>query len=261
MIWTLPPQKEPQITVTARSQNTLLQDLRQHLQAGHGFSVATLNLDHVVKLRSDSAFLEAYSAQTHVTADGRPVVWLSRYAGQQVDLITGSDLLEPMLALCADLAVPVAFFGSTEDVLTEAAMRLEARHPGLRVVAKIAPPMGFDPTSPAADAQLAQIAKSDARICLIALGAPKQEILAARGQSKYPSMGFLSIGASLDFVAGKEIRAPRIVRAMAAEWLWRMLQDPRRLVARYAACLAILPSLVLRATRLRYSSRDRSRTS
>ena len=81
------------VRITAPSRAGLLAELDRRLGAGEGFAVATLNLDHLVKLRADPAFRRAYGAQDLVTADGNPVVWLSRLAGQPVELVTGSDLL------------------------------------------------------------------------------------------------------------------------------------------------------------------------
>lgn len=222
----------------------LLADLGDRLGGGEGFAVATLNLDHIVKLRRSAAFRAAYAAQTHVVADGNPVVWLAHIAGRpEVQLVPGSELIAPLAALAAEKAAPVALLGSTEPVLRAAAARLEADHPGLSVACCIAPPFGFDPEGPAADAALDEVAASGARLCLLALGAPKQEILAARGVARHPSLGFVSIGAGLDFIAGHQARAPRWVRRIAMEWLWRMLSNPRRLARRYLDCALVLPGL------------------
>lgn len=255
MIWTSANQKD--VTVTVPSQSALLADLRGHLEEQAGFSVATLNLDHVAKFRQNQLFRQSYAQQTHVTADGRPIVWLSRLAGQPVDLVTGSDLVEPMMQLCAEMSVPIALFGSTDSVLETAAQILQKQHPGLVVAAAIAPPMGFDPSGPEADALLGTIVQTGARVCFLALGAPKQEILAARAFKTYPYMGFLSVGASLDFIAGTQVRAPRVFQALAMEWVWRLLRDPRRLARRYGACIAILPSLLMQAGLARRGTTDR----
>ncbi len=228
----------------------LLEVIASALESGQGFAVATLNLDHIVKLRREPRFRAAYAKQTHVVADGNPVVWLSHLAGRrEVRLVPGSELITPVVALAAHTGAPIALFGSTEPVLREAAARLEADHPGLKVAACIAPPMGFDPESSAADVLLDQVATSGARICLLALGAPKQEVLAARGFARHPGLGFLSIGAGLDFIVGHQIRAPLWVRRIAMEWLWRMLSNPRRLAKRYFDCAVILPGLALAARR------------
>lgn len=235
---------DPLALVNFPTEAALLADIEARLGAGRGFAIATLNLDHVVKMRSNPQFLRAYRAHSHVVADGNPIVWLSRLSGRpDVALVPGSELIEPVAALAARLGAPLGFLGSTQPVLEAAAARLTADHPGLKVAACLAPPYGFDPESAAADAMLDQIAASGARICLLALGAPKQELLAARGLARHPQLGFLSIGAGLDFIAGHQTRAPVWVRRVAMEWLWRMLSNPKRLARRYLDCALVLPSL------------------
>lgn len=238
-----------QVNVTAMP--ALLTDLERHFREGRGFTLATLNLDHLVKLPRDPRFAAAYRAHSHVTADGNPVVWLSRLAGRQVTLIPGSDLVGPVTRLAAQTDTPVALFGATDAALAAAAVALMRDAPGLRIVARIAPPMGFDPTGPAADQAIEAIGASGARLCLLALGAPKQEIFAAHAAASLPQTGFMSIGAGLDFLAGTQTRAPVWVRKMAAEWLWRLASSPRRLTGRYARCFAILPGQAVRALRAR----------
>jgi exopolysaccharide biosynthesis WecB/TagA/CpsF family protein len=235
------------IRVTTATQEALLAEMEARLQAGQGFAVATLNLDHVVKLGRDPVFRRAYAAQSHVVADGNPIVWLCRLAGRRVELVPGSDLIGPVMAMAARIGVPVGMIGTSDAVLGRVAPLLEAAHPGLRVVARIAPPMGFDPEGPGAEAVLEAVAAQGARLVLLALGAPKQERLAALGRERVPGVGFVSIGAGLDFIAGSQRRAPVWVRAVAMEWLWRLLGDPGRLAGRYAACAAALPGLAVAA--------------
>lgn len=233
------------------SKSALTADVARRFAGDDGFALATINLDHLVKLRRDPVFAEAYAAQDLVVADGNPIVWLSRLAGRPVELVPGSDLILPLAQAAADAGVSVALLGSTEPALTAAALALRTRVPGLNVAACIAPPMGFDPAGPGADLVLEQVRSSGARLVFLALGAPKQERLAARGRRVLPDVGFASIGAGLDFLAGRQTRAPQWVRAIAMEWLWRMLSNPRRLAARYAECAVILPGQAVRAIRLR----------
>lgn len=247
------------IAVTAATQSELLQDLEDRFVRSDGFCVATLNLDHVVKLRTYDVFRQAYRTHTHVTADGRPIVWLSRLAGRHVELVTGSDLIDPLSAMAARLSVPVALFGSTQDALEKAGQVLRERYPGLEIVYSMSPEMGFDPMGSNADDYIDAIRQSGARLCFVALGAPKQELFASRAARLLPETGFVSIGAGLDFLAGTQIRAPRVVRAAAGEWLWRMMSDPYRLAPRYAACFAVLPSLFVDAIRVRLFERDRQK--
>lgn len=243
--------------VNTSDEAALLADVSARLDHGRGFAIATLNLDHIVKLRRDPTFARAYDAQSNVVADGNPVVWLCHLAGRRdVRLVPGSELIAPLAALAAQKDVALAFLGSTEPVLRAAKTRLEADHPGLTVVACLAPPFGFDPKGAEADALLDRVAASGARICLLALGAPKQEILAARGYARHPGIGFLSIGAGLDFIAGHQTRAPLWVRRVAMEWLWRMLTNPGRLARRYLDCALILPGLTVAALSQRQGKRS-----
>lgn len=242
---------ETALCVNVPNQEALLAALAQRLAARQGFALATINLDHLVKLRRMQDFRRAYGAHDLICADGNPIVWLSRLAGQAVDLVPGSDMVRPMLDAAARAGRRVAMVGSTEETLAQAATLLEAEVPGLQVVLCHAPPMGFDPTGPEARAVLAELTARDVGLCLVALGAPKQETFAALGREQSPTVGFASIGAGLDFITGRQRRAPRWLRALAMEWLWRGLSAPRRMVPRYAACAAVLPGLAVQAIRQR----------
>ncbi|WP_111733163.1 WecB/TagA/CpsF family glycosyltransferase [Roseovarius amoyensis] len=244
-----------EIAVNIRDFDQLSAEIRRRFSARQGFALATINLDHLVKLRCDPAFAAAYAAHDLVVADGNPVVALSRLAGRPVALLPGADLVRPLCALAAGAGVPVALVGSDDDTLARAAGRLMAEMPGLDIAWCHAPPMGFDPESAAADAVLDELKSRNIGLCLLALGAPKQERLAARGKGQTPGVGFASIGAGLDFIAGRQRRAPLWMRRLALEWLWRALGDLRRLGPRYARCIAILPGLMLASLRLRLSGR------
>lgn len=244
------------VSVNTATRTRLLDDIDARLASGQGFSVATLNLDHLVKLRRHSDFRDAYAAQSHVVADGNPIVWVSRLAGRPVELVPGCELVTPVSRMAAAQGVPVALLGSRPETLERAAKRLTARIPGLKIAEKISPDFGFDPFGPEADECIEALRRSGARICFLALGAPKQEVFAARAQKELPEMGFLSIGAGLDFLAGTQRRAPRWMRRIAMEWLWRMINEPKRLVERYTRCAMLMPGLSLAALRLRSEDVD-----
>lgn len=240
------------VTVNIADCNELLSNVAARLMARKGFALATINLDHLVKLRHSARFRTAYAEQDVIAADGNPVVWLSRLAGHSVHLVPGSDVLVPLAAEAARAGVPVALVGSTEATLQAAAAALRQAVPGIDIAMCIAPSMGFDVDGPEADALLANLSRREIGLCFLALGAPKQEIFAARGRHLAPNVGFASIGAGLNFLAGTEIRAPLWIRRMSMEWVWRMVQNPARMIPRYAACAALLPILTADALRLRH---------
>ena len=244
------------LPVNTYDQATLFSRINNHLTRNQGFALATLNLDHLVKLSTSEVFRQAYAKQDLVVADGNPIVWLMRLAGQKTALIPGSDLVKPLAELAARAGVSIALVGSTETTLNRAAEVLLRDNPGLNIACRIAPEFGFDPTGACANAVIKDIETSGARLVFLALGAPKQEVFAAHARDILPNVGLVSIGAGLDFLAGSQKRAPRQVRALALEWAWRLLSNPRRLGLRYLSCALILPGHAFTAIRLRRGTAD-----
>ena len=239
------------VEVNIPTRAALFQAVREKFAQERGFALATLNLDHLTKLPVDDGFAKAYHAQDLVVADGRPIIWLAQLAGKELELMPGSDLVIPLTELAAEMRMPVALMGSSDAALAGAKSALEARVPEVDIVLCHAPPYGFDPSGSEAAQICDMLNSSGARLCFIALGAPKQELFAAFARTHSPTMGFASIGAGLDFLSGHQVRAPKIMRALALEWLWRAMQSPKRMVPRYAKCFAILPGLALDAWRQR----------
>jgi exopolysaccharide biosynthesis WecB/TagA/CpsF family protein len=211
-----------------------------------GFSTNTLNLDHLVKLRRDPSFRQAYAAARIVTADGAPVARLARLQNELVERTTGADLVLPLAAAAARGRLPVYLFGSSSTVRTRASKQLSSSFAGgLSVVGYWSPPLGFEPTGTDADACIDRIIASGASICLVALGAPKQEKFAARAVARGVEIGFVSVGAALDFTAGVEVRAPLTLQRFGFEWLWRLVLNRRRFAARYLDCALLLGDLTI----------------
>lgn len=225
--------------------------LRARMAAGQGFALATVNLDHLAQMRASADFARIYAGQDFVIADGRPIVALSRLAHRPVDLLPGSDMVLPLCRMAAETGVTVALVGSTDAALGDARAVLSAQVPGLEITHCIAPSVPFDPGGDEAADILHRLEADRIGLCLLALGAPRQEALALRGRALAPGVGFASIGAGLDFLGGHQRRAPRWMRRAGLEWLWRALSSPRRLIPRYARCAMILPREVTRARRLR----------
>jgi len=235
------------LKVTAVTVEEAAEVISAGLQRGAGSAVFTMNLDHVVKIRRNAAFAAAYARAGLILPDGFPIVLAGRLQGITARRATGADLIVPLCRAAARDDLPIALVGSTSEALAGAARRLEAEAPNLRMVARIAPPHGFEPLSPDADALIQEIKASGAKICFLAFGAPKQELLADRAAAQLPDVAFLCIGAGLDFLAGQQRRAPKLLQKTGLEWVWRLALAPRRLGARYLACLGVLPSVLVGA--------------
>ena len=239
------------IEVNIASRDALFRAVSERFSQGAGFGLATLNLDHLSKFPDEPKFTAAYRAMDFVVADGHPIVWLSQIARQPVALLPGSDLVIPLATCATDHGMPIALVGSSDDALAGAKKALEARVPGIDIVLAHAPRYGFDPEGAEADAICDMLVQTGARLCFLALGAPRQEQFATHARDRAPAVGFACIGAGLDFLSGHQVRAPQLMRRMALEWLWRAAQSPRRMVPRYARCYRILPRLLRDALKQR----------
>lgn len=209
--------------------------------------VVTPNLAHVFNLQKDERLRAAYARARLVVADGQPLVWMSRLdGGPRLHLVTGSDLIDPICAAAAEQGRSVFLLGSRAAILESAAARLVARHRGLRIAGMHAPPMGFDSSAEARAIAIAAVRAAAADIVLVALGSPKQELWSAEYAEASGAHAIICIGAGLDFIAGARRRAPRLVRRIGAEWLWRAASEPRRLGGRYLRLLVALPMMTIR---------------
>lgn len=217
----------------------------ESVSSGQASTVFTLNLDHIVKLRSNRAFRAAYDRARIVLADGFPIVLSGRLQGRTVKRTTGADLIEPLCAEASRRAVPILLYGSTFETLAGAARHLKARYPDLVIAGVYAPEHGLDVLSDQASEGIDFIRNAGAGICFVALGAPKQEIFSDRCAAEMERISFICIGAGLDFLAGHQRRAPKVFQATGLEWLWRMLSNPRRLARRYLECAYVFPGVLL----------------
>jgi exopolysaccharide biosynthesis WecB/TagA/CpsF family protein len=211
--------------------------------AGQPFKyVVTPNVHHIVKLEElGEKFKAGYASAWRVYCDSRILRRLALLCGLRLQVVTGSDLTARLIAKASEARLKVAIIGP--DVSDCAKVRL--RFPGLEI-ASYAPPMGFVSSEEEVQRCVDFILVSDAGLVFLAVGMPQQEILAQRIVQHGGAKGVgLCIGASIDFLTGKQNRAPRWVQRAGLEWLHRLVSDPRRLARRYLVeCPKIFPLVV-----------------
>jgi N-acetylglucosaminyldiphosphoundecaprenol N-acetyl-beta-D-mannosaminyltransferase len=202
--------------------------------AGTGASacVCAVNVHSTMEATRDAALLLALQGSDLNVPDGVPIVWGMRALGAPgQQRVFGPTLMWEVCRRAAATDIPVALYGSTDETLTELRATLSASFPGLRIVAAISPP--FRPLSDAEDSDMvASLNASGARIVFVGLGAPKQEkwMAAHRGGVNAVMLG---VGAAFDYHAGRIRRAPVWMQHAGLEWLYRLIQEPRRLWRRY----------------------------
>jgi len=203
--------------------------------------IVTPNADHIVRLQEDSKFREIYQGASLTVADGMPLIWVSKLLGNPLkERVTGADLLPRLCQEAAQRGLSIYLLGGAEGVPEQAANNLKARYPTLNIAGLYSPPFGFEKDFHECQYIVDQINRCEPDILFVGLGSPKQELYMANYQ-KFLRVGvMLGIGASIAFAAGTEKRAPFIMQKYGFEWLYRLLQDPRRLTQRYLKDLAFL---------------------
>jgi exopolysaccharide biosynthesis WecB/TagA/CpsF family protein len=213
--------------------------------------IVTPNVDHVIRHYHDPEFRALYAQAAYVFLDSH---FLARVAAlfkrQRHRVSPGSDLTATVMSSVLkphDVAVMVG--GSAEQ-----AQQLRARF-GLKALHHIDPPMNFIRDEVAVESCLRSIeAISPFRFCFLAIGSPQQEIIAHKLKERGVARGLaLCIGASIDFITGVEKRAPHWMRKSGLEWLFRLIQNPKRLAKRYLVrgprIFLLLPYIELRPRR------------
>ena len=192
--------------------------------------VVTPNADHLIRLSSRADLRPLYGAATLRLLDSRVVARLARLFGlRSPPVVPGSDLTAALFDRVVKPDDAVAVLGASEEVAAVLAARYR-----LARLAHHNPPMGFDRDPAALEAALRFVETHPARFVFLAVGSPRQEIVAEALVRRGKATGIgLCIGASLLFLTGAERRAPRPVQQAGLEWAWRLAGDPKRLARRY----------------------------
>lgn len=225
----------------------LISDDRPHI-------VLTPNIAHCRQAAITPAVAEAYSKASLSTPDGWPVVRAIRGLGatRARGRVTGSDLAPE---LCT-LPLRVALVGGRDDSAVLAAEVLRQRNPHLVLsCTEVAPPDDLTDLE-RRNALVSRIANSNSDFIIVGLGVPKQEHLALDLHAVLDRGVIICAGATIDFLAGTVPRSPAWMRRIGAEWLHRMIRDPRRMVARYVLSLPYFLAMLVRAHPAENSARD-----
>ena len=196
--------------------------------------IVTPNVDHIVKLEKDKELKQVYENAALVLADGKPLIWISKlYKNPIKEKISGSDLFPLMCEMAANKKYSMFFLGAAEGVANRAAYNLKQKYNELNVVGTYSPPYGFEKNDKEIERIIRMINDAKPDILIVGLGCPKQEKFIYRYKEQLNVPLSLGLGASLDFEAENIKRAPKWMANHGLEWLYRMMQDPKRLIKRY----------------------------
>jgi N-acetylglucosaminyldiphosphoundecaprenol N-acetyl-beta-D-mannosaminyltransferase len=192
------------------------------------------NAHLVTMAERNTRFAEAMQDADLVVPDGISVVFASRLLGFPIpERVTGGDLMERMCAEAARHGFRVFFLGGLPGAAAMAAHNLRNRYPGLEICGTYYPPPGFENDAEEMARMQSAIAEASPDLLCVAFGAPKQEIWMQENRGRLNVGAIMAVGAALDTQAGLRRRAPQWIQAVALEWLFRLVMEPRRLWRRY----------------------------
>jgi len=185
-----------------------------------------VNLDQLLKMQREPDFAEIILQCEQITADGQPIVWLSRVFGDPLPArVPSVDIMDALLPVAAAKGYRIFMLGAKPESVATAARNIEARHPGIQIVG------GRDGYFKVEDEPeiVAAINESRADVLLIAISSPKKEQFVERNRAALQVPFVMGVGGAFDIHAGFTSRAPRAFQKVGIEWVWRFVQEPRRM--------------------------------
>lgn len=189
-----------------------------------------INVAKLMAARRDPALREIIENCAIISADGQPIVWASRLLGQPLPArVAGIDLMHELVAMAARRGLRPFILGARPEILDDAVGRLREEHPDLEMAGWH---HGYFTDDEAEDV-CREIRESKADMLFVAMGSPRKEFFLGRYGRELGVPLVMGVGGAIDVAAGHTRRAPAVMQRLGLEWLYRMLQEPKRLGRRY----------------------------
>jgi N-acetylglucosaminyldiphosphoundecaprenol N-acetyl-beta-D-mannosaminyltransferase len=205
--------------------------------------VCAVAVHAVMVSQHDAEMRSAVTGSTLTVPDGMPLVWAANQLGENLhNRVYGPELMDRYCGRCAERGHRVWLYGGRDQgSLMQLALNLRRRHPGIEIVGGFSPPFRAL-TGEEEDAIVEQINEARADVVWVGVGVPKQEKWMAHMRSRLEAPVLCGVGAAFDFHAGRISQAPAWMQERGLEWIYRIAQEPRRLLPRY---LSYNPAFVL----------------
>jgi exopolysaccharide biosynthesis WecB/TagA/CpsF family protein len=206
--------------------------ITENLERLKGDYICVSNVHTTVMSFRDEEYRKVQNGGAMALPDGQPLSIVSRMRGySEAKRVPGPDLMPAILKLSEEKGWKHYFYGSTEKTLAELKKVMLTRYPKLQIVGMYSPPFR-EVTKEEDDEIISRINDSGADFVWVALGAPKQEKWMYAHKTKVHGL-MIGVGAAFDFIAGTTRRAPMWMQKLCMEWVYRILQDPKRMAPRY----------------------------
>lgn len=226
--------------------------------ASQPYAISALAVHGVMTGVDDPEHLARLNQFDLITPDGQPVRWAMNWLHDTklTDRVYGPKLTLEVCRAAAENDLPVYFYGSTQDTLDHLAARLPTLAPGI-TIAGMQPSKFATSTEAELDEIAADIKATGAKICMVGLGCPRQEVFVFEN-AKRLSMPALAVGAAFDFHAGLAKEPPAWIQRAGLQWAQRLVANPKRLWRRYLILNPRYSAAVLRQKLRRYRPTEES---
>jgi N-acetylglucosaminyldiphosphoundecaprenol N-acetyl-beta-D-mannosaminyltransferase len=212
----------------------VIQEMRQWIaQRGSCRYIAVTGMHGVMEAQHDPLFRSSVASADLVVPDGMPLVWIGRLRGHALERrVYGPEL---QLRFCQETAASGCrhyFYGGAPGVPEQLVAALVNSCPGIEIAGTFSPP--FEAVTAQQDAAIVQaINRANPDVLWVGLGTPKQETWMREHRELLRVPVIVGVGAAFDFLSRRKKQAPRWMQEHGLEWLFRLLQEPRRLWRRY----------------------------
>lgn len=212
---------------------TMDQTVARALEYAHSGEFAHfigVNADKYLQMKDDPVMDGIVRRCEVINADGASMVMAAETLGVEVpERVSGVDLMEEICAAIGKEDIGVYLLGAKPEVVQATAQTLFAKYPDLPLVGYRDGYFSEDEYGEIGE----QVRRSGAAIVFVGITSPKKELLIESFRGQGVNAVFVGVGGSFDVISGMIPRAPQWMQRARLEWLFRMLQEPKRLVKRY----------------------------
>lgn len=219
------------VPITATNMDDFVALLKEALGYFKGNYICVSNVHTCVMAHDDPDYWSVQADSIASLPDGKPLSVIGRRRFPSMDRVTGPDLMREMFKLSKEMGWSHYFYGTDQRCLDELKVTLSKQYPWLKIAGM--EPSLFRPLSAdEEDSVIDSINDSGADFAWIALGAPRQEVFCHKLHERIRPV-MIGVGGAFNVLAGIVPEAPRWMQNLSLEWLYRLMQEPRRLFKRY----------------------------
>lgn len=232
--------------VSSLTMDELFSDWESVIKEGKKAQVCITPVNSILAARATARVQEIYKHADYVLCDGVPVKWASKFLGNPIkERITGLDVLPRIFPFASQNNFTVFLLGASPGVAETLKAVKEAKFPNVKIVGTFVPPFRAIFSKEENEEMIEAINAVKPDILLVSLTAPKQDIWIAENLPKLDTHLAIGIGGAFEVAAGMIQRAPLWMQKSGLEWLYRFLQEPKRMFRRYFVEAPVFIPLVI----------------